>query len=443
MAVNDEKGMIAMKTLKTMGRFLCWDDGSPFFYLADTAWELMHNLSREEMEHYFAVRARQGFTAVQSVVLAEKEGLTVPNFYGRLPLRFAGGLPDPTQPDLGGDYSYWAHVDFAVQEAARQGLFVVLLPTWGDKFNMKWGLGPEIFTPENAYIYAKWMADRYRGCWNIIWMLGGDRPLENDTHRAVIDAMAKGIREVDANHLITFHPTGGTVSTQYLPDAEYIDFHTAQTGHRTPLCYASDGAMRLMAAASPKPYLDSEPRYEDHPACFNERLGYYWNADDVRQNAYWDVLAGACGHTYGNHCVWSMTRKPTAYYPFIWSEVLEHPGARQMGFVRKLRLARDYFSLRPAPELLKDDFAGMCHMAAARGNGYAYVYSPLGVPFTVNLSGFEPAGELRALWFDPRTGEETLFAILPAQGQTLVVPPAQGKGNDWVLVLEVGLPRIK
>ena len=31
--------------------------------------------------------------------------------------------------------------------AARRGLHVGLLPTWGDKFNKKWGTGPEIFTP--------------------------------------------------------------------------------------------------------------------------------------------------------------------------------------------------------------------------------------------------------------------------------------------------------
>ena len=89
-----------MRTLKVQGRCLAWDDGTPFFYLGDTAWELFHRLNREEMDHYFAERARQGFTAVQAVALAEFEGVTVPNAYGRLPLHFADGLPDPTSPDL-------------------------------------------------------------------------------------------------------------------------------------------------------------------------------------------------------------------------------------------------------------------------------------------------------------------------------------------------------
>ncbi len=270
-----------MRTLKAQGRYLAWDDGTPFFYLGDTAWELFHRLNREEMDHYFAERARQGFTAVQAVALAEFEGVTVPNAYGRLPLHFADGLPDPTSPDLDAGYSYWDHVDYAVEAAAQRRLFLVILPTWGDKFHLCWGKGPEIFDEANAYAYGKWIAARYRDKWNILWMLGGDRPLE-PKHRAIVDAMAAGIREADANHLITFHPPGAKDSTDFLADAPYIDFHTAQTGHGIEQCYRSDEVMAKMAAATGKPYLDSEPRYEDHPACFNDRIGYFWNAQAGR-----------------------------------------------------------------------------------------------------------------------------------------------------------------
>jgi len=102
----------------------------------------------------------------------------------------------------------------------------------------------------------------------------------------------------------------------------------------------------------------------------------------------------------------------------------------------KLRLSRDFASFRHAPDLIAGNFGGMGHMTAARGDGYGYVYSPLGVPFTVNLEAFAGAKRLRASWFDPRTGKEKVFGVLPAAGKTLVVPPAQGKGCDWVLVLE-------
>ena len=56
-----------MMKLKVAGRYLACSDGSPFFYLGDTAWELFHRLSREEIAYYMAERARQGFNAVQCI----------------------------------------------------------------------------------------------------------------------------------------------------------------------------------------------------------------------------------------------------------------------------------------------------------------------------------------------------------------------------------------
>lgn len=425
-----------MRRLKVWNRFLVWDDGTPFFYLGDTAWELFHALNREETERYFAERKRQGFTVVQAVALAELEGLTKPNAYGRVPLRMTEGLPDPTLPDTEGEYSYWDHVDFVVETAGKSDMFVAILPTWGDKFNLCWGKGPEIFNEENAYAYGRFIANRYRECWNIIWMLGGDRKLEEE-HRRIIDSMARGIRSVDTKHLITFHPPGAQDSTDFLRDADYIDFHTAQTGHTVDRCYQIEKVMEKMAVASEKPYLDSEPRYEDHPACFDASIGYFWDAADVRQNAYWSVFSGACGHTYGNHSVWSMTRDASDYFPYTWVQALTHEGAEQMKWVKELRLKRDYVSFCPAPELLAENFEGMGRMVAAKGIDYAYIYSPLGEAFTVDLLPFEGAKCVKGAWYNPRTGEEVLFGILRPGEKTLVVPPTRGKGQDWVLVLDV------
>ncbi len=56
-------------------RFLVKEDGSPFFYLGDTAWELFHRLDRDEAGRYLADRAAKGFRVIQAVVLAELDGL--------------------------------------------------------------------------------------------------------------------------------------------------------------------------------------------------------------------------------------------------------------------------------------------------------------------------------------------------------------------------------
>src|SRR5690606_16494268 len=92
-------------------RFIVRDDGAqtPFFWLADTAWELLHRLDRSQAEHYLSTRARQQFSVIQAVVLAEMDGLGTPNAYGHLPLIDK----DPTRPND----AYFEHVDFIVDRA--------------------------------------------------------------------------------------------------------------------------------------------------------------------------------------------------------------------------------------------------------------------------------------------------------------------------------------
>lgn len=89
-------------------RFLVEESGRPFFYLADTEWELFHRLDREGADRILTDRAKKGFTVVQAVAIAELDGHTDPNAYGDLPLIDL----DPTKPALkdGPQNDYWDHV---------------------------------------------------------------------------------------------------------------------------------------------------------------------------------------------------------------------------------------------------------------------------------------------------------------------------------------------
>jgi hypothetical protein len=160
----------AMAQLKVSAnkRFLVTTDNKPFFWLGDTAWELFHRLNREEADRYLKNRADKGFTVIQSVVLAELDGLHSPNPYGETPLE----ADDPTKPRE----AYFNHVDYIINKAGELGLYIGLLPTWADKIDKdRWGIGPEIFNTENAKWYGRWLGNRYRNTKNIIWILGGDR----------------------------------------------------------------------------------------------------------------------------------------------------------------------------------------------------------------------------------------------------------------------------
>jgi hypothetical protein len=305
-SVDLQRGALQVSANK---RFLQHADGTPFFYMADTAWELFHRLDQAEAERYLENRRRKRFTVIQAVALAELNGLDTPNAYGDKPLL----NNNPSTPDItsGADpndatqYDYWDHVDYIVDTAAAKGLHIGMLPTWGDKWNKKWGAGPEIFTPKNAQTYGEWLGRRYRDK-PIIWILGGDRPVENEGHKAIIRALATGLRQGDnGKHLITFHPVGGATSAQWFHEDEWLRFNMNQTGH----CTNTDVWNRIERdydRVPTKPVLDAEPLYEDHPICFNAKENGYSDDYEIRKFAYWDVFAGAAGHTYGNHAVWQM-----------------------------------------------------------------------------------------------------------------------------------------
>ena len=149
-------------------RFLVDESGAPFFWLGDTAWEIFHRLTREESEDYLENRRQKGFNVIQAVALAEFDGLRVPNAYGELPFFDL----DPARPNE----AYFAHLDWVIARAAEKGMYIGLLPTWGDKVNRMWGAGPVVFDVQSARSYGEWIGQRYRQAANVIWILGGDRP---------------------------------------------------------------------------------------------------------------------------------------------------------------------------------------------------------------------------------------------------------------------------
>lgn len=409
-------------------------DGNPFFLLGDTAWELFHRLTREETELYLKNRADKGFNTIFAVALAEYE-FEKPNAYGEMPLE----NNDPTKPRE----AYFQHVDWVIERAASLGLYTALLPTWGDKWNKKWGKGPEIFTPENAAIYSEWLAQRYKDK-PIIWVLGGDRPIENDTHRAIIRAMAAGLKKGDGGkHLITYHPKGSANSSDYWPDEPWLDFHMFQSGHSKRAAANYDMNAKNLALKPLKPTLDGEPCYEDHPvrSLMKDKKPTEWFDDyDVRLAAWRSVLSGACGHVYGTHSVWQFhdlekrTQQTDARTP--WQKAIDLPGAAQMGVMKtffegldctKLRRDDSFVLGEPQENSVKKPMA-----AVAENRAFAVVYMPVGVP-SIRVDPKRIIGE---------GGSQHINLIDPATGRDwcrlekseAYSRPANHTG-DWVLLI--------
>lgn len=420
-------------------RFLVTEDGEPFFWLGDTAWELFHRCNREEADFYLETRASQGFTVIHAVALAELDGLYDPNPYGHTPLiEDNPATPNPT---------YFEHVDYILAKADELGLYVALLPTWGDKlFKAGWGIGPEVLTVENARAYGKWIGDRYKDRENIIWVIGGDRnPREGSEDVAVWNAMAEGVMSGvgdSVKALMTYHPQPGRPggSSNWFHQEAWLDFNMHQTGH----C-PNQPTYKLIAhdyhLSPTKPVIDGEPLYEDHPNCFNpQELGYSVPAD-IRRIIYWNVFAGGFGHSYGCHAVWQMftlDRDPINYPLRPWKEALTLPVATQMQHLKHLMLSRPFLSRIPAQSMVvgeQEDDENYVIATRDDEGSYAMVYFPTGKSVSLNLTVL--AGDfVRGWWYDPRTGVSFPASSFPTLDAVIIQPPSQGKGNDWVLVLD-------
>ena len=416
-------------------RFLVTEKGEPFFWLGDTAWELFHRLNREEATVYLQNRARLRFTVIQAVVLAELDGLKDPNPYGQVPLI----KNDATQPNE----AYFQHVDWIVAKANELGLYVGMLPTWGNQ----WNKTNAIFTPANAEAYGEWLGKRYREA-GLVWILGGDRPVQNDPHREVIRAMARGLRRGDGGaHLQTFHPPGGQGSSTWWHSDDWLDFNMRQNGHVAEFNGRYDNTRKDYDRTPVKPVLDGEPIYEDHPVSFDPRNLGHSVAADVRRPLYWDLFGGAFGHTYGHHSVWQMwsTNRAAKNFPLLpWLEAINQPGAAQMQHARALLESRPMLSRIPDDDVIvTTDIptampgTGRYHFSATRerDGGYAMVYASVGRTFRVRMSKIAGAS-VQAWWFNPRNGEATRLGSFANTGERDFTPPTPGEMLDWVLVLD-------
>lgn len=433
-------------------RFLVRPDGSPFSWFADTAWELFHRLTREEAAYYLKKRTEQGFTLIQAVVLAELAGIRQPNAYGDSPL--VG--EDPATPNE----AYFRHVDWVVEKANGLGLVIGLLPTWGDKVGKTHGDGPPIFTQKNARAYGEFLGRRYRRA-DLVWILGGDRFVDDEEKRQIWRSLAAGLRAGDAGtHLVTFHPRGGndveSTSSHAFPNPDpLLDFNMRQNGHgdrtKTWQRIADDCAREPV-----KPVLDGEPLYEDHPIGFDAANQGYSNAHDIRRYLYLELFAGAFGHTYGHHTVWQFhtpergegINRPLGF----WREALESPGAWQVRHARALLESRPFLSRIPdqglvvlssVPDAVPGMGAKRIQATRAADGSYGMVYSASSRRYVVctdPLSG----DQLRFWWFNPRDGTHVDLGVFNKRPRVEVSPPCLGENADMVLVIDdarQGFPR--
>ena len=421
----------ALPRVSENGRFLVEPDGTPFFWLGDTAWRLFYETTRAEADQYLTDRASKEFSVVYAT--AFNLGFNSRNEYGQS--TFLNG--NITQPND----SFFQHVDYIVQKAEDLGLYVAFLPAWAESISYPNG---RLFDTATAHAYGNYLATRYKDQSNIVWVLGGDGPGDDGTGEAaaIYRAMAAGLEAGDAGrHLVTFHPNGNPASTStWFQNDAWLDFHMVESGHTPNSTLAYDLITADYNRTSPtvRPVIDFENNYENIPAGLNPN-NPPMTAYDVRKKNYWSLFAGAFGATYGNWEIYEFNDRYSTRYPFkkTWQEALDYPGAFQMTHLRRLMESRPYLSRVPDQSLLTTAaFSGADRIQATRASdgAYAMVYATTGRSFSINLTKL--AGPtVDAWWFNPRDGTATYLARYnTTSASQQFVPPTTG--TDWILVLD-------
>ena len=420
-------------------RFLQTSDGNPFFWLGDTGWLLFQKLDRSQTERYLEDRRGKGFNVIQCMLLHsgdDKNAYQMPALAAAHPNVTPGSDPAKT-----GEYDYWDHIDWVVDRAAEKGIYIGMVPAWGSVVQRG------TINAGNAAAYGRFLAERYKSKPNVIWMTGGD--VRGDRNPEVWRILGRTLKELDPDHLVTYHPFGRTQSSTWFHDEPWLDFNMFQSGHRRydqdtePGAKGEDNWRYMLedyARAPAKPSLDGEPSYEGIPQGLHDPKEPRWADKDSRRYAYWSVFAGAFGHTYGNAAVMQMNQGGTVGSygtTAAWTEAIDDPGAGQMRFLKQLILSRPFFERVPDQSLVAgENGVRYDYVAATRGESYAFLYSYSGKPFRVAL-GKISGKTVRASWFNPRSGQSREIGVFPNTGTRQFTPPGvPAPGNDWVLVLD-------
>ena len=409
-----------------------------FVLVSDTAWNLVQELSREQIKEYLDIRAAQGFTMVQFI--ATGHDFRPQRHYGWTP--FDG--KDFSKPKVvsGPDNDWWDYIEWIIDELEKRHMYAGLLPMWRQDFH-----DGRIAGETACEAYGRFLGERFRDRNNrIIWFMGGDLPtgaFPLSWHRAVARGIAKGVSNgvEDYDAILASYHVAGRGNTLAFPAKEpFMDFNTIQSGHwnTKPYELQSEGMIAESLAAQDKPCLDFEPMYES--------IRDYATPAVVRHIIWWGVFEGGFGTSYGHGGIWHFGTWNHKGGGWVWDHPDDYKStvAEQMGVLKRLLASRPGASRTadrdPLDPSTRFDHHNRIYCLRDDERTYLMVYTPNGANVKVRMDRLR-GSRYRGYWYNPRTGDVTDLGVSDNTGAvTMFDPPGDIGDNytdtDWVLVLD-------
>ena len=418
--------------MKARGHHLFDNDAKPFFWLADTAWNLWCRGTPEEWDTYLAARKEQGFNTIQFVA-GWWRGCTQP-VHGR--------TFDVVDGRVVFDEAAMQTLDLLMGKIRDAGLVAAPIMLWT---LMDYDPG-QVYSEDQCIEIARMLRQRYDAP-NVVWLLGGDGRYEAPEVQARWKRIGRAVF-ADAPHaLATLHPCGVSWVGDDFADEPWYRLVTIQSGHGASedhLRFLVDGQYAQAWRRIDKPFINLEPNYED---VRSYRTGQRLTDYHVRRASWWSLLvAPPAGVTYGISSIWIWARQADEiaenhsdnWVGQPWHDELDTPGARSMTVLRQVFDKLPWTRLRPAPHRLTsqpghDDVESWQAVAATDQGDCVVVYAPRGGEVALNVA--ELPGGLRVHEVDPRTGQWVDRGPLRADGDTAVLSLPAGAQQDGLLVM--------
>lgn len=422
-------------TVSSNGRHLCHDDGKPFLWIGDTAWNGLLKSTDADWTGYLEDRQRKGFSVIQCV-LAPWMGATG-DAEGRP--AYTGQEPIHLEP------AFFQRLDQRMDRIAAAGLVAAPVLAWTASWNRdSLHLNPGTSLPDDQLVrLIRYMVSRY-SAHPVVWILAGDGiydEKEAERWRRIGRAAL-----ANSSNLATLHPAARLWVANLFEHESWYRLHGYQSGQWDD----SEQAQWMTTGPPaqqpipPMPSIDLEPCYEDHRPLQTVGTDEVRRTDAlaVRRACWWSLLSGAvAGVSYGAHGVWSWESfpalplsHPDSGIARPWREAMHLPGSTAIAHMATLLRSTTWWHLSAAPEALAEQpghTSALRFIAAActPQRDLALLYAPEGGRICLTEGFFAPG--LEVLLLDPATGE-VLWRSHLAEGASVL---ECGTSHDCILLL--------
>jgi hypothetical protein len=409
---------------------LSYSDGTPFFWVACTAWNGTLKSTEQEWETYLSNRAATGYSVIQFVTTqwrgADKNSL------GQVAFEGSGKIQ--INPD------FFRHLDSKIDKINEHGLIAAPVLLWALPAPQGRELSPGYYLPDQeAILLARYMVARYGGN-QVIWILGGDGKY-TDEYEQRWKNIGRGVFGEEHPGLVAQHPQGGSWIGEVYASEPWLDIVGYQSGHNSSekaVNFITKGPVAGMWDKLPaRPLINMEPVYEEISPKITDT--------HVRNASYWSLLSTpTAGITYGANGIWPWLRPgeqilnhaATGQGVSRWQQSIYLPASVQIGYLAKFMKSLAWWNLKPAPYLLAEQPGDKTYnhfiSVSRTDDGTTIVaYLPQAMPlklYNLHQEAFE--GE----WFNPVTSQRSKAKVIYEKGFLKISPEKQE--GDMVLVLK-------